>query len=595
MATYTSFADIFHKPPSQLTANEQAVLDKFLDLTANALTARQEWLKRLSDPRRNIDDECGYPTGYQNWQVYKDLYEREAIPARVTEVMAKETWQVQPMVYEDEDPDVTTDFEEAWSRLGRNLRGARSYYQDSEGSPIWEYLARADRLCGIGHYSVVLLGIDDGKPLDQPADLRPEDEDLEGRRIARQPKPEPTPGNEFMLNAELEPGDGPTRRLMYMRVYPQWLAEITAYDNDRNSPRYGQPTEYQITRNNPDAGQTVGSPNSASEKVHWTRVIHVVDNIDDSEIFGVPRMRPVLNRLLDLRKLYGGSAEMYWRGAFPGLSFETHPQLGGDVEIDRQGMRQMYEEYANGLQRALFLMGMTVKTLAPTVVDPTPQIQAQLVAICIKLGIPMRIFMGSERGQLASGQDDAKWNDTLRDRQRGHVTPRIVCLLVDRLIALYVLPVPEGYSVTWPDITSQTQTEKAQVAMSKTQALTQYIQGGGESVIDPFDFLVYFLHFTESEAEAIIENADEHMVEVEEDELAKQHRMIDEGLVADPTAPKVAPPGKNGSSSLKSPPGPGGSRTKPPAGGKNGKKVLPKPPRRRGRPRTDGKQPASKK
>src|SRR5690606_42007529 len=60
--------------------------------------------------------------------------------------------------------DKTTPFEMAWDQLGRSLKN-NSWHQDEEGNIIWEALARADTLSGIGHYGVILLGIDDGKEL----------------------------------------------------------------------------------------------------------------------------------------------------------------------------------------------------------------------------------------------------------------------------------------------------------------------------------------------------------------------------------------------------------------------------------------------
>jgi hypothetical protein len=156
-------------------------------------------------------------------------------------------------------------------------------------------------------------------------------------------------------------------------------------------------------------------------------------------------MRPVLNRLLDLRKIYAGSAEGYWRaGCMPTTVLETIPQLGGDVKVDMQALKDMMEDVQNGLQKWYALMGMSAKTLAPTVVDPTAQVNVQTEAICIKIGCPIRVFKGSERGELASSQDDAAWNDRLRERQNNYLTPRLIVPLIDRLIAMGVLPEPKA-------------------------------------------------------------------------------------------------------------------------------------------------------
>src|SRR4029077_9123616 len=112
---------------------------------------------------------------------------------------------------------------------------------------------------------------------------------------------------------------------------------------------------------------------------------------------------------------------------------------------------------------------------------------------------------GSERGELASTQDDAAWNDRLRQRQRGYPRPRPTAPFVDRLIALGVLPEPSGYTVDWPDLTSQSDQEKANVALARTQALAAYAPGETQSVVAPLDYLSRFLGFDEEEAQTMVD------------------------------------------------------------------------------------------
>jgi hypothetical protein len=125
------------------------------------------------------------------------------------------------------------------------------------------------------------------------------------------------------------------------------------------------------------------------------------------------------------------------------------------VTIDKADVRNQIENYVNSLQRYLALTGMSAKTLAPQVSDPSSQIDKHLEAICIQLGIPKRIFMGSERGELASSQDDASWNDRLKARQQGYITPRIIVPFVDRLIAVGVLPEPNYVEPVEEDLFSE--------------------------------------------------------------------------------------------------------------------------------------------
>jgi len=654
-------------------------------LTANIVANQSEQItllnrevfRRFFDPRRNIDDECGYPdmeTGIGTTLIdpdyYRRLYDREPIACRVVQCLPKESWQVTPLVYEDEDPDKITPFEEGWDGLSKTLRGAQSWYQDEEGSPVWEHLRRADILSGLGHYGVLLIGIDDGLAFDQPAEgvsaLRPtgnaivdklraskpgpeittnrkgepfvdmnpdeawlavngitnpnrprrkrrKEEDDQGTSVADVEEPtlntfsrstnypasvsdsSPTDnlfktsaadlGSDFSDQLGMQGTDaqytgvqfgpseypsekpaGQERKLIYLRAFDESLVQVVQYEANARNPRFGMPVIYRITLNDPrEQHSGIGLP-LATVRVHWSRVIHLADNLGSSEIFGVPRMRPVLNPLLDIRKVRGGAAEGYWKACITGISLETHPELGGDVNIPKQNLQDMIENYQNGLQRFLVLSGMSAKTMAPTVVDPTPHINIQIEAICIQLGIPVRVFKGSERGELASSQDDSSWNDRLRERQRGYITPRIIVPFVDRLISMGVLPEPEGYSVEWPDLDSLSDKDRAGIFLQRQQAFAAYVSGNVETVLPVKDMLTREAGFDEEEADAITDAAKDA-----EDTMT----MPPPGELGHPATPKpppappiIAPGGmpKPGQPAQKpGAPPPGGAKAPPPA------------------------------
>src|SRR5215469_1742373 len=145
-------------------------LRRMEDLVANAYLTRYELMKQLMDPRRSIETECGYPEYGESIsaRMYKNLYDREPIAARVVEVMPRECWQVQPEVYEDNDPNTVTPFEEDWDGLGASISPSKSWYGQEKGSLVYEYLCRLDILSGIGHFGVLLFGFDDGKNLAEP-------------------------------------------------------------------------------------------------------------------------------------------------------------------------------------------------------------------------------------------------------------------------------------------------------------------------------------------------------------------------------------------------------------------------------------------
>jgi hypothetical protein len=525
--------------------------NSFRDMIANAIYGRREIEKLLADPRRDVDKECGYPvTAEISKGLYWKLFERDGLAARVVEVLPKESWQVTPLVYAKANPSEQEQFDIDWAALPKLLRGMRSWHKQETGSLVWSKLIEGDVLSGVGHCGIVLFGFSDvgtkhpitGKvitlqdPVDMVlanCDIRPDDfysgpelgnPELSADDVDPELTVPSTPtddGEQFnptssyagmdtaLAYRDSLGGERPKMRLMFLRAFPENLFQTVKWDSNPKSPRFNQPVEYLVTfidTNNPTSG--VGRTQT-SKYVHWTRVLHLADTghqASTSPTEAAPRIRPVLNEILDAIKTRGGTAEGHWRSAFPGLSFETIPQLGGNVRINTQELRDMYESYVNGQDRALFTRAMQVKTLSPNVVDCTPQVNLHIDVICIKIGCPKRIFMGSERGELASTQDDDAWNDRLKARQDTYITPHIVVPFVDRLIMAGVLAEPEdGYTVEWPDLTSKSDSEKAAVGLQLTQALIAFISGNGEGSMTFTSWLIDFMGFPEDRAKAIQE------------------------------------------------------------------------------------------
>jgi hypothetical protein len=475
--------DLGYSPKARMTWNrdEQEFVQDFESrIIANLFISREAFIRSLQDNRRDIYAECGFPeTGSISANEYQDIFERESLANRVVNVWPEETWQVSPQIFEDDDPDNITPFEEDFRNVCSSLRASSSFgnqpsfYDDAEGNVVWEYLCRLDKQSRIGRYGVLLFGLDDKKDLNLP----------------------------------VTPKQG--MKLLFLRTFPESMAQISAVELDKKNPRYGQPTKYLLTLNDPKLGHSLAQASSTQEEVHWTRILHVCEAEGPSEVFSSPApMLPVLNNLLGLKKLYGASPEMYYKGAFYGLSFETHPILGGEVDVDNSALREMMQQYQNGLQRYLSLTGMSAKVLAPTVVDPTPQIERQIDAVAIGIAMPRRKLTGSERGETANVQDEADWSDRVRARQNKKTTPRIIVPFTDRLIHYGVCRTPKkNYKVYWPDVSAQSGDERAGVAMKLTQALAQWIASGGEKVVSFPDFLVNFLGFKEEAAQNMLKNA----------------------------------------------------------------------------------------
>lgn len=449
----------------------EAVLRRLLVNNGALVLARTTLARQLAGaelgidpPGRNLDLECGYPTAAHPG-ILRELYRRNGVAARVVNIWPDECFAVDPEVYETEKAS-TTVFE-------------RAYKEFTQRFNLAHYWHRVDRLSRIGQFGVLLLGVVNAGPLDRP---------LPGID-ARTGEPDPRRRKELKIG--------------YIRPFSEEFAKIEELEADPTSPRYGQPRYYQLTFNDPKVGN-LGS--TVNRRVHWSRVIHVAETMGDSNILAAPAMEPVLNYVLDLRKVSGASAEIYWRAAFPGYSVETLPDLVGEAVMDEDTIKEQFEEFSRGLKRYLAMDGVTVKTLTQQMADPTQTTLNLIGLICATIETPVRIFMGSESGHLASTQDGGNWNKRVAKRQSKYLDPFLVRATVDRLTAVGFLPVPASkqYSVAWKDLNTMSDKDRALVSLQKSQALQAYVAGGVEAVMALEEYLHLVLGFSVEEARGVV-------------------------------------------------------------------------------------------
>ena len=87
---------------------------------------------------------------------------------------------------------------------------------------------------------------------------------------------------------------------------------------------------------NPLTGTTVGDTGRESDTVAipWQRCIHVAENTIEDDVFGQPRLARVLNRIDDLNKVLGASAELYWQN----VGGVWHADLDPNVQVTDEQM-----------------------------------------------------------------------------------------------------------------------------------------------------------------------------------------------------------------------------------------------------------------
>jgi len=429
---------------------------KLSQMIHNALmTTRQEWLQRtFGNGTKDVEKECGHPIEVGTDDCFT-AFTRGDIANRIISIYPDECWGENPEVYETEKEE-ETEFEKAWEEIQTKFN-------------LYSYLHRADVLSGIGRFGILLLGFDGSVDLAQP----------------------------------VSPG---AHKLLYVRPFEEKFVRVATFETNLSNPRFGQPLTYSITFQ--EAGVSGATPMPSQQMtVHWTRVIHFADNRTNSDIYGLPRLEKVYNRVIDLKKVAGGAGEMFWKGGFPGLSVESIPVDGGDVDFDEEATKEQMQAYMNGMQRYIATVGMSVKSLAIQIADPRPHMEVQIRLIAIATGIPWRILMGVEVGQLASEQDMRAWNRRLKKRREQYINPFILHPLIDRLVEFGVLPKPAEVKIHWPDLNSPTDADKAAVSEKITNALAKYVQSGVDLMIPPFYFLTLVAGLSDDEATACIEAA----------------------------------------------------------------------------------------
>ncbi len=399
---------------------------------------------------RDLYEALGYKKDL-DWQDYWSKYKRHDIAKAIIDRPVRATWQGQLELIESEDAQ-RTPFEQAWKDLNKQLK-------------LRSLLSRVDRLTGIGRYGVLLLGLDDVS--NQEGFIKP-----------------------VKLPTEKEP-----RKLIYVKPFGEDSAKIDTYESNPSNPRYGLPLTYSIQV------QDVASGASSVIKVHSSRCIHILDDHLESEVFGVPRLEAVYNRLMDIEKLVGGDAEMFWRGARPGFQGKVDPEYQM-TQATKEDLQDQINEYEHNLRRILINEGVDLQALAQQIADPKPHFDVEIACISAVTGIPQRILSGSERGELASTQDTGEWKTYVQSRREDHAEPHIIQPFVDRLLELGILPEPESgdYSVDWLDLFSISEKERVEIGKARANAIREYTTNPmAQSVIPAEAFFEYCLGFSQGQ------------------------------------------------------------------------------------------------
>ena len=414
-------------------------LRRALAVWTNAqLISRSMLANRLGtqfEGQRDLYKTFGYPQqpGYQD---FRNLYDRQGMATRAVEKFADDTWNKPPVIIDgngrsDNLSENATPFLKEWVALNKRLS-------------VIQILRQADIMLGFSRYSVVFMG---------------------------------APGTDFAQPAE---NDG----LFYLMAFDETQATIGEYIEDTKSEKFAMPKNYSISFNSVDAGAPMPGGNS----VHYSRVIHASENKLGSRLYGRPRLKNLINRLYDLEKVVGGGAEAAWLAVYKGILFSARE--GAEIPSTGSPEASRLDEQMNALmhriQRYAVVSDVDVHDLGVESVSISDIFGVVVSDASATLGIPQRIWLGSERGELASSQDKDEWNGVIRSRRTHHAEPELLFPFINWCVIHKVIPPPSSgeFSAEWEDVYPMSKAEKATYGASLATGANTVTGGVPDEAMD---------------------------------------------------------------------------------------------------------------
>lgn len=363
--------------------------------------------------KRNTYSALGYTRGPIQYDDAVARYKREGVLSRVIDAYPDAIWTRSPTIIDKPTKKPSSQFHEFASQTN-----------------LFHYLNRAERLAGLGKYSVILLGFND---ISSQSDLS---------------KPI-TKSNSISVN--------------FVQAYGFGDCQIESITSNPSDPNFGLPEIYAITPN-----LSLDGNQSSVLYVHHSRILHIADGRLENEIFGCPLIEKIYNYLDDLVKVAGGGSEAAWQASYKGIQWELDKTINL-TEDEAKALKDEIEAFEHGMTRHVRTRGMKINQLGADQIDAGPMFNVVMALIASTTGIPLRILIGSEQGKLASEQDRANWATRVIQRRKMHSEPKVLVPLLRKLIYSGVLK-DVDYTFDWPDPFSMSPLERAQMAAQQARS-----------------------------------------------------------------------------------------------------------------------------
>lgn len=409
---------------SELSSGEQFLVNALTDAIGRQ---RLMYAGRPGNTKRTkLYEEFGYPD-HLSFEQYYRAYERNPVAYAAVHKLLESCWMDKPTIIDGDENKESTETT-PWERAATKLL-----------SKYWVKIKDADRRNLVGRYSALLIQFKDGREWKESVDTAV---------VSR------------------------LRDKAIVKLIPAWESQIKPgnFDTDTMSETYGEPVNYQFNEQPVGDDGTYGPVRSVT--VHPDRVIILCEGSEDENMLsGVPFLRAGYNKLLDLEKISGGSAEGFLKNASRqlGISFDAQTDM---VAIAKQAKEAGYENLGEamndkmmklnrGTDSALVTQSGTTSVLSVAAADPAPSWTVTANEFSSSIQCPFTILFGQQTGRLASDEDKADWAKRCNGRRWGFQTA-VVQMLLERFWKIGVIDAPTSGEVTlaWSDLLAPSEKEK---------------------------------------------------------------------------------------------------------------------------------------
>ena len=376
---------------------------------------------RLLSTKHDFTFDFGYKDDVDFYDLYQ-LYKRNGVAQAVVNKTALKTWQTNPALLIGHEKHEETPAEAEIRKWMTKMR-------------LWQQLQEVDKRSLVGEYAGVIFRFTDGQRFDQPVDR---------------------------ISGGL---DG------LMGIIPAWEGQlqISEWDQDRNSPTYGEPKMMTFTESSvdPDQGKTRAFYVHPDRVYIWSQ---------DRTTFNDSNMEASYNAFVDMEKIRGAGGEGFWKNAKSQPILEADKEvnfgqlaqmLGTDIAGLPEALDNVVADWNRGFDQSMILQGMTAKTLGITLPQPKEFYDIPAMEVAANWNIPHKVLFGNQTGERASTEDLEEWALFNMSRRNNYVIPNVMDI-VDRLVAVGVLT-EQDWCLHWEDLTSATDAERLDKAKGMSQ------------------------------------------------------------------------------------------------------------------------------